>query len=85
MEELNEICVHIVNDRTHEDARKILIKYNQKIATDGTFNMTSKTHDFLVFTVTHDEWWLGNYPDRKQITLSELEEILKNKNYGKFS
>jgi len=72
------VCVFIENEAQLEEARKMLVKYNELITKDGTFNLTSiKYYDYLQILTLSDEWYCASKDDKNEITLQQLEEILK--------
>ena len=71
------VCVFIENEAQLNEAKELLEKHGEEIAEDGTFRLTSKSENYLQLFVGDKKWCLLT-KWRKQITLSELEEILKN-------
>lgn len=73
----DKVCVYIENEAQLNEAKELLEKYGEKIAEDGAFELKSKLDNYLQFFLYDLKWRLlskwGN-----QITLSKLEEILKN-------
>lgn len=73
------VCVFIESEAHLEEARQLLEKYGEIISDDGTFSI-SEDYFFNYLRVFIDEtWFLGTVPERKnvkQITLTELEQIL---------
>lgn len=84
MKELTKqnVCVFIENEEQLEEAKELLIKYNQKdlidenhffLDTDG-----ETEYNFLYFEIVTRDWGLGMSKYKTIITLLELEEILKH-------
>ena len=73
------ICVYIENEAQLQQAKELLEKHGEEIAEDGTFSINKgNNQDFLQLFID-DKWWVGmRNKYQKQITLSELETILKN-------
>ena len=73
------VCVFIDNNDKLEKAKEILNKYNQVIDKDCPFIFDEYGKWLKLYTVGQG-WYIGN--DQRhlftEITLSELEEILKN-------
>lgn len=72
------VCVFIENETHLQQARELLERYGQTIAYDGTFSLTptSRLNNLRIVPSTN-EWFLGLKAYCDEITLSELEEILK--------
>lgn len=75
----DKVCVFIENEAQLQEAKEMLEKYGEEIAEDDTFSIDCCTnHNFLQLFID-DKWWVGmRNKYQKQITLSELETILKN-------
>jgi hypothetical protein len=72
------VCVFIENEAQLEEARKMLDKYGESITKDGTFEISKETHyNYLRIWTLSDEWYCSLKDVRTQITMQQLEEILK--------
>ena len=71
------VCVYIESKSKLQEAKELLEKYDEEITEDGTFRLTSKSENYLQLFVGDKKWCLLT-KWRKQITLYELETILKN-------
>lgn len=79
---LHRICVYIHNQEHLNSAFCLLMKYNQTIYKSG-FGLTDHLANYL-FCDTDNDWWLGVKDRRKEITLEELETILKKNRNDEF-
>lgn len=68
-----DIFILIENEEQLEEVEKILKFYNQPIF-EKWFNIDG---DFCHLFFDGANWWIGYIPQRKNITISELETILK--------
>lgn len=73
----DKVCVYIENEAQLNEAKELLEKYGEEITEDGTFRLTSKLDNYLQLFICDLKWCLLS-KWRNQITLSELETILKN-------
>ena len=75
----DNVCVFIENESQLQEAKELLENYGEEIAEDDTFSIDCCTnHNFLQLFID-DKWWVGmRNKYQNPITLSELEEILKN-------
>lgn len=71
------VCVFIENELQLQESRELLERYKCEITEDGTFSLSHETEaNYLqLFCVN---WFLGFCDNLKQITLTELETILKD-------
>jgi hypothetical protein len=76
----HEIAVFIENEEMLKEARELLEKYGEDVASDGTFCLTESPEANYLNSLYFDEWFLGynDLLDFTLITLPQLEEILKN-------
>jgi hypothetical protein len=74
----HEIAVFIENEEMLREAMELLEKYGEEIDKNiGMFQLHDKELNYLKRAKTG--WYLGGlYYTRTQITLPQLEEILKN-------
>jgi len=75
------ICVFIENGAHLEEAGQLLEKYGEKIDLDTTiqFDERSLRNQFITYDAIDGDWFIGyNSARDKEITLTELEIILKN-------
>lgn len=73
----DQVCVLIENEDQLNEARRILEQSGEDIAIDDTFSLTAKAFNYLQL-YCDIEWCLLRKLDfLTQITLAELEEILK--------
>ena len=71
------VCVYIENEAQLQGAKELLEKQGEEIAEDGTFKLTNDNENYLNLYIDN-KWFLGsNQVFFNQITLSELETILK--------
>lgn len=71
-----DVCVYIENEAQLKEARELLEKYGEEI-----YYTLFKFHNGNQFMKLWDYWYIGSLLDcETQITLSELEEILKAEN-----
>ena len=73
----DKVCVFIENESQLNEAKELLEKYGEEITEDGTFELTGEQVNYLQLFIGDLKWCLLS-KWRNQITLSELEEILKN-------
>ena len=71
------VCVFIENESQLQFAKEILKKYGESIANDGTFELTDEQGNYLQLFKGDYKWCLLT-KWKRQITISKLEEILKN-------
>ena len=71
------VCVFIENKAQLNEAKKLIKKYNGNID-ETVFFLSNKHEDFLQYFQAHENWGLAYQSDETQITISELEAILKN-------
>lgn len=73
-----QVAVFIEDEPHLQQARELMERYRQPIAEDGTFSLSdnSRLNNLRCFT-SPEEWFLGLKGYCSEITLSELEEILK--------
>jgi len=74
----HEIAVFIENEEMLREARGLIEKYGEKID-EECFNLDDEGYSYLKFFPHSKDWsvgmlTLGEYP----VTLTQLEEILKN-------
>ena len=72
-----EVCVFIENKTQLNKAKKLIKKYNGNID-ETVFFLSNKDEDFLQYFQADENWGLAYQSDETQITLLELEEILKH-------
>ena len=77
----HEVCVSIENEAQLQEARELLEKYEEKIFKRG-FGLSKILELNYLFCDLDLDWWLSNSMDLIQITLSQLETILKDDNNG---
>jgi hypothetical protein len=70
------VCVFIDNEAQLKEARKMLEKHGEKIATDGTFSLSSDLK-WQYIRFDFGNWWLADRCRFNEITIQQLEEILK--------
>jgi len=71
----HEICVHIKDDEMLQKAKELLEKHGEKV--DETLFFLDDDMNYLKLGITQKEWWLG-FRTKTEITLDQLEGILKN-------
>lgn len=71
------VCVFIENEAQLQQAKELLEKYGEKIC-ERVFYLSNNNEDFLQLFLLSKEWGLSYISNEIQITLSELETILKN-------
>lgn len=69
------VCVFIENEARLQQAREVLGMYRQRIDKKSIELGISKLYDQLL--IMDGKWCVGWSNGRRKITLSELEEILK--------
>lgn len=70
------VCVFIEDEAQLEQARELLVKYNQRIF-EMWFNLIDSNN--LAYDCDDDDWFMitsSMANDRNEITLTELEKIL---------
>ena len=75
------ICVFIENEAHLEEAGQLLNKFGEKIDLDTTiqFDERSLKNQFITYDAVDGDWFIGyNSARDKEITLTELETILKS-------
>lgn len=79
------VCVFIENEAQLQQAREVLERYGEE--TDKYLNDwigSDPDNKYFCYSVEDNNWWIcsisRNVRHLTQITLSELEEMLKNKN-----
>ena len=79
MNTLSNIVVYIKDEAMLEEAREILDRNGQTIADDNTFSISINNYvNYLRYDEFYiNEWWLGSATEREEITLTELEQLLK--------
>lgn len=75
------VCVFIENEVQLQQAREVLERYNQPIY-ESLFELNDYEKELILIKNDTDDDWFISAPDciihpRTQITLTELEEILK--------
>jgi hypothetical protein len=72
------VCVFIENEAQLEEARKMLEKYGEEIEDNFDLKAVSK-NSHIYFNPIYDEWchYRGKYCPETQITIQQVEEILK--------
>jgi len=70
------VCVFIKDETQLEEARKMLEKYGE-IIDNYFFRLTQSEDNFLQYFPIDNDWGLAYQADETQITLQQLEEILK--------
>lgn len=73
-----KVCVFIENEAQLQEAKELLENYGEKVAKDGTFKLTNDNENYLNLYIDNKWFLCSNQVFFNQITLSELEEILKN-------
>lgn len=73
----DQVCVLIENEEQLNEARRILEQSGEEIAVDDTFSLTTKTFNYLQLYCDIEWCLLFKHDFLTQITLVELEEILK--------
>lgn len=74
----DKVCVYIENEAQLKEARELLEKYGEEITEDGTFELTDDNKNYLNIFVDGVWFLCDKHSYLNQITLSELETILKN-------
>jgi len=72
----HEIAVFIENEEMLKEARGLLEKYREKLG-DKTDMKLVKVYQWLMY-INDEFWYIGSACMGEQITLPQLEEILKN-------
>lgn len=73
-----QVCVFIEDDAQLEKAINVLNKYNEKhsrFEDSMLLNFSGKKFNYL--TLLNGYWFLADFESGKQITLKELEKLLK--------
>lgn len=70
----HEVCVFIENESQLQEARELLEKYGEKIC-ENTFYLYG--NNYVQFDEWENDWFTCDEVGLAQITLSQLEEILK--------
>lgn len=72
-------CVYIENEAQLQQARELLLKHNEKIDKDIPFTFEGWLR-WLKFYKANSSWYIGLRQKHfsTEVTLSELEEILKH-------
>jgi len=71
----HEICVHIKDDEMLQNAKELLEKHGEEV--DETLFFLDDSMNYLKLGINQKEWWLG-FRTKTEITLDQLEGILKN-------
>lgn len=78
----DKVCVFIENEAQLQEAKELLEKYGQTQGDEESmaFIYGGKKHHYLTYFYNEDDYWYLSIEAFKHelITLSELEEILKN-------
>lgn len=71
------VCVFIENEAHLQQAREVLERYGHKAHLE-TFFLSDPEDNFMYYYIGNDDWRLAfKAREDNEITLSELEEILK--------
>lgn len=73
----DKVCVYIENEAQLQEAKELLEKHGEEID-DTMFYITKWKGSNFASKWRLDGKWRINNSERKPITLSQLEEILKN-------
>lgn len=71
------VCVFIEDEAHIQQAREVLERYGYFLSEDGTSELTNDSNDYMYYNELYKDFCLGAKLGMKVITLSELEEILK--------
>ena len=71
------VCVFIENEQQLEEARKMLEKYGENISPYLFSLSIINKFNYLVYSNEYFRWYFNEKMNRIQITLQQLEEILK--------
>lgn len=78
----DNVCVFIEDEAQLEQARGLLVKYGENLESDFNYNYAFQwDNSRIYFHPKYNEWcyyYGGNVPFEKPITLTELEQILKD-------
>ena len=77
----HEIRVTIDSTEKQQKAIEILNRYNEELGQNQNSMDFSNFCNSLVFGLSYPRWWIGDnqlHLNKKEITLEELETILKN-------
>lgn len=71
------VCVFIEDEVQLDQARELLVKCNQVIATPTFYIGSGKSMNYLNYSTVLNNWGIG-FERQNVITLTELEQILKD-------